>query len=80
MSNNTLANEQCGFCDNVSTESAIFRLIKTIFRAWNNEEYTTGLFCDLTRAFDCVSYVLLILKLESYGLKGCIFNCILFAE
>jgi len=75
VSNNTLANEQYGFCDNVSTESAIFRFIKTIFSVWNNKEYIMGLFYDLTS----VSQVLLILKLEFYGLKGCIFNCILFA-
>jgi len=38
MSNNILANEQYGFCDNVSTESTIFRLIEMIFSAWNNKE------------------------------------------
>ena len=52
----------------------IFKLIESIFNAWNNEEYITGLFCDLTKAFDCVSHELLILKLEFYGVKGCILN------
>jgi len=56
MSNNILADEKYGFCDNVSTDSAVFWLIETIFSAQNNKEYVTGLFCDLTRAFDCVRH------------------------
>jgi len=44
VSNNILANERYGFCDNVSTETTIFRLIKTTFSAWNNKEYIMGLF------------------------------------
>jgi hypothetical protein len=63
VSNNILVNEQFGFRDNVSTDSAIFKLSNSIFNAWNNKEYVTGLFCDLTKAFDSVSCELLILKL-----------------
>jgi hypothetical protein len=74
VSNNILVTEQYGFCDNVSTESAIFKLIESIFSAWNNKELITGRFCDLTRAFDCVSHWLLISKLEFYGVKGPILN------
>jgi hypothetical protein len=33
-----------------------------------------GIFCDLTRAFDCVSHELLISKLEFYGVKGSVLN------
>jgi hypothetical protein len=71
VSNNILANEQFGFCDNVSTESAIFKLIESIFNAENNKEYVMGLFCDLTKAFDIE---LLMLKLESYGVKVYVLN------
>jgi hypothetical protein len=56
VSNNILADKQYVFCNNVSNESTIFQLIETIFSAWNNKEYITGLFCDLTRAFDCVRH------------------------
>ena len=51
-------------------ESAVFKIIELIFSAWNNKEYITGLFFNLTRAFDSVSHELLILKLEFYGVKG----------
>jgi len=62
--NNILANEQFCFYDNVSTESAIFKVNESIFSAWNNKEYITGLLCDLTKAFGSVSHEFLILKLE----------------
>jgi len=63
VSNNILVNEQLGFRDNVSTDGAVFKLSESIFNAWNNKEYVTSLFCDLTKAFDSVSYEFLILKL-----------------
>jgi len=74
VSNNILANKQFGFHDNVSTDSAIFKLIKPICNAWNNKKHVMGLFCDLTTAFDSASHEFLILKLEFYGVKGCILN------
>jgi hypothetical protein len=67
VSNNILVSEQFGFHDLVSTDSATFKFIESIFSAWNNKEYITGLFCDLTKASD--SHELLILKLEFYGVK-----------
>ena len=74
VSNNILANEQFRFPDNIFTESAIFKLIELLISAWNNKECITGLFCDLTKAFDCVCHELLILNLEFYGVKGFILN------
>ena len=74
MSNNILANEQYGFHVNVSTESAIFKLTASIFSAWNNKEYITGPFCDITKAFDCISHEISILKLKFYGVKWSILN------
>ena len=74
VSNNILANECFGFHDNVSNESVIFKLIESIFNAWNNKEYVMGLFYGLNKAFSSVRHDLLILKLEFYGVKGSILN------
>jgi hypothetical protein len=74
VSNNILANKQFGFHDNASTDSAIFKLIKSICNALNYKKYVMGLFCDLTTAFDSVSHEFLILKLEHYKVKGSILN------
>jgi len=63
VSNNILVNEQFSFHDNVSTDGAVFKHSESIFNAWNNKQYVTGLFCDLTEAFDSVSYEFLILKM-----------------
>jgi hypothetical protein len=72
VSNNILVAEHYGFRDGVSTENAIFRLTELIFKAWNNRGLITGLFCDLTKAFDCVNYELLIRKLGYYEVKDAI--------
>jgi len=53
VSYNILANEHFSFHDNVSTESAIFKL-ESIFSAWNSKKYIMGLFYDVTKAFDSV--------------------------
>ena len=74
MRNNILAYEQISCYDNVSTESAFFKCNESIFSAWNNKEYITGLFRDLTTVFDSISHELLILLLEFYGVKGSILN------
>jgi hypothetical protein len=72
--NNILAYEQFRFYDNVSIESAFFKRNESIFSAWNNKEYITGLFCDLTTVYDSISHELLILLLEFYGVKGSTLN------
>jgi hypothetical protein len=52
--------EQFGFRDGASTQDAIFNLTDTIYKARNNKELAAGVFCDLTRVFDCVNHDLLI--------------------
>ena len=48
-------------------ETASYNLINNILDALNNKFTVAGIFCDLTKAFDCVNYAILLSKLEFYG-------------
>jgi hypothetical protein len=65
-----LAKEQYGFRNNYSTDKAIYHLTNNILKALDNNQLVGGIFCDLTKAFDCVNYDILLAKLEFYGVTG----------
>jgi len=67
--NNTLATGQCGFRKDLATEQAAYTLINGILQALNSQSQTVGIFCDLTKAFDCVNHDILIEKLKYYGVN-----------
>ena len=63
VNNNILAHEQYGFINNSSTETASYNLINNILEAFENKSTVGGIFCDLTKAFDCINHTILLSKL-----------------
>ena len=68
--NNLMHNKQYGFTRGRSTADAGSTLVKCIFDAWEKCQDAIGIFCDLSKAFDCVHHETLILKLKYYGISN----------
>ena len=66
--NKILHEQQYGFTKGRCTTDAGVTLLKHIFTAWEEAQDAIGIFCDLSKAFDCVNHETLILKLQHYGL------------
>jgi len=43
-----------------TTENATYKLINEVLNALNNKQIVGGIFCDLTKEFDCVNHDILI--------------------
>ena len=72
--NSILATEQYRFRKGLSIEHATFSLTENVLMAWNKKIHIGGIFCDLTKAFDCVSPDVLTKKLEHYGIQDSTLN------
>ena len=62
---NILYDKQFGFQTGHSTEHAIAQLVDQIYEAFEKNEYTLGVFIDLSKAFD---HSILLRKLELYDI------------
>lgn len=61
---------QFGFREGTSTDLALQSYYNRILTFLNNGECPVGIFCDLSRAFDCVNHERLIDKLNNMGIRG----------
>lgn len=66
--NKLLHSEQYGFSRGRSTTDAGAKLLEHIFDAWELSQNAIGVFCDLSKAFDCVVHDTLLRKLKFYGI------------
>lgn len=68
--NGLLHCHQFGFTKGRSTTDAGTLLLKHIYEAFEKSQDAIGVFCDLSKAFDCVSHATLIAKLQHYGIHN----------
>lgn len=67
---NILNSNQFGFQKAKGTNDAIFRFLEEVYRFLNVKESVAAVFCDLSKAFDCVDHGILLSKMECYGFRG----------
>ena len=61
---------QFGFQKGKSTEQAILEITDNLKNAIDNNLFTFGVFLDFAKAFDTVNHMVLLAKLEKYGVRG----------
>lgn len=61
---------QFGFRKGMSTRLATSEIINRMYIEMDKKRAASGLFMDLSKAFDCVSHPILIHKLERAGIRG----------
>lgn len=68
--NSLLSDRQFGFRVGKGTAMAILDLVAFILDGFENKKHTASTFCDLSKAFDCVSHEMLIRKMSSYNFSA----------
>jgi hypothetical protein len=77
LHSNVILNEhQYGFRSEMSKENASYILLNEILTALNNKQIVGGIFCDLHKAFDCISHAILLEKMKFYGVSRKFYNLI----
>lgn len=65
-----LRREQHGFRAEHSTETAVTEFVQHVYDLLDRKEYVLGFFFDLSRAFDCLNFELILTKMQTLGLRG----------
>jgi hypothetical protein len=65
-----LYNNQFGFRKSHSTQMPLILLTDHILNAIDTGDYVLGVFLDFSKAFDTVDHLILLQKLEHYGVRG----------
>ena len=64
-----LYSKQFGSLKGHSTDHAIVHLVDQIYECFENDNYTLGVFKDLSKSFDTVDHLILLRKLEMCGVS-----------
>ena len=62
--------QQFSFIKGHSTEYAVVQLVDQIYESFENDNYTVGIFINLSKAFDTIDHTIPLKKLEIYGITG----------
>ena len=61
---------QFGFRENCLTTLVLISITESICQSIDNNEFGCGIFIDLKKTFDTVNHVILLTKLNHYGIRG----------
>ena len=67
---NILYQHQYGFQKNKSTQDALLRYSKSLYKNLDSSKFTLSIFIDYSKAFDTVPHHILLQKLSHYGIRG----------
>ena len=65
--NKILSKNQCGFHKGFNTQHILLAMIRKMKASRDNKQFCAAIRTDLSKAFDCICYNLLVAKLNAYG-------------